>query len=150
MARSWLHHPQGSGLDQLDGRGAGLADAVHRTQFGFGRADDAAEAAEAGQQVTGDGFGVTAGQGDEQDHLQHLVIGQCVGAGFQQALAHARAMAVGTDRAGGIKVDGIGEQPGQHRGFGHFSRPGRSGRMLGCGHGPRDGNLSDTGGCRED
>ena len=46
------------------------------------------------RQFAGDRLGVPPRQSQEQQHLQHLMIGQCLGAGGQQARAHAVAMTV--------------------------------------------------------
>ena len=82
------HQAQGGGLHRLQCGGPGLAHALDRLQLGHRGGDGVGVAAEARQQRAGDGLGVAPGQGQEQHHLQQLVVRHAVRPGGQQPLAH--------------------------------------------------------------
>lgn len=103
---------EGSGLDGFEGGDAGVAEAFDGAQVGHGGGDDGGEAAEAGEEVAGDGFGVAAGQRDEEHHFEEFVVGERVGAGGEQAGAHAGAVALGGGGGAGGCVGGEVDEAG--------------------------------------
>ena len=69
-----------------------------------------AEAAELRDQGLGQRLGIPPGQGGEQQHFQHLVVGQRLGTTADQALA--QAVPVAADVGGGVQGLGLGVAQG--------------------------------------
>ena len=66
-----------------------------RELFGGGR-QHAAERAERVDQPLGERLGVAARNAEEEQHFQHFVVGEALGATHEKAVAHAAAMALRT------------------------------------------------------
>ena len=97
--------PGRRGMRQLQRRDPGIAQTLDGAEFGGGGGHHRPETAEPGQQFPCDRLGVPARQGEEQQHLQHLMVGQSLRTRGEQPCAHAVAMAVGADFRALIRGD---------------------------------------------
>jgi hypothetical protein len=92
-------------LHQLDRRDAVRPEPARGEQFPLRRREHGGEAAVPVDQRLRERLCVADLEGEEQQHLQQFIIGQCIGAAFEQLLAHPAAMAVraeaGEGRGGG-------------------------------------------------
>ena len=97
--------PQRRRIDQPDRGGAGIAHAVHPHQCcGRGR-KQLFEPAELAQQRLGERLRVAAGNGEHQQELDQLVIGERFGAMLDQPVAQAHAVARDVEKGVGHRAD---------------------------------------------